>query len=84
MPPLNPQNRPSRSARQFAWALELPFLIVGSVVGGGLIGYFLDRWLNTRPFLMLALGALGFFAEIRDLLRRLKKEDPDSGQDSNS
>lgn len=58
-------------SRQFATAMELPFIIVGTIVVGGLIGFLLDRWLHTGPFLMLILGALGFFGGVRDVLRRL-------------
>jgi F0F1-type ATP synthase assembly protein I len=56
---------------QFAMAMELPFVLVGAVLLGGLLGYFLDRWLSTKPFLMLVFGALGFFGGVRDIIRRL-------------
>lgn len=52
-------------------ALELPFVLVSAIVVGGVMGYFLDRWLHTKPVLMLLLGALGFYAGVRDVLRRL-------------
>jgi ATP synthase protein I len=58
-------------SRQFAAAMELPFVMVGTIVVGGLIGFLLDRWLHTKPFLMLIFGALGFFGGVRDVLRRL-------------
>ena len=58
--------------------MELPFLLVGGALVGGLLGFFLDRWLHTKPFLMLILGGLGFIASVRDMLRRLKKDDSDS------
>jgi ATP synthase protein I len=58
-------------SQQFATAMELPFVMVGTIVAGGLIGFFLDRWLHTKPFLMLIFGALGFFGGVRDVLRRL-------------
>jgi ATP synthase protein I len=61
-------------SRQFAMAMELPFVIVGTIVFAGFIGYLLDRWLHTRPFLMLIFGFLGFFGGLRDVLRRLAKE----------
>jgi F0F1-type ATP synthase assembly protein I len=35
------------------------------------LGYFLDRWLHTKPWLMLVFGGLGFFGGVRDILRRL-------------
>jgi ATP synthase protein I len=56
---------------QFAVAMELPFVLVSAVVVGGLFGYLLDRWLHTKPIFMLILGGLGFFAGVRDVLRRL-------------
>jgi len=51
--------------------MELPFVLVSAVVVGGLFGYFLDRWLHTKPVFLLILGGLGFIAGLRDMLRRL-------------
>jgi ATP synthase protein I len=59
--------------KQLALATELPFLVAAGAVVGGLVGYFLDHWLHTKPYLMIILGALGFFAAVRDMLRRLNK-----------
>ena len=61
-------------SRQFALAMELPFVIVSAVAVGGVIGFFLDRWLHTKPYIMLLLGFLGFFAGLRDVLRRVAKQ----------
>ena len=58
-------------SNQAAIAMELPFVLVAAVVVGGLFGYFLDRWLHTKPVLLLVLGGLGFYAGVRDVLRRL-------------
>jgi len=58
-------------SRQFAMAMELPFILVGAILVGGFLGYLLDRWLHTGPYLMLVLGFFGFFAGLRDVLRRL-------------
>jgi F0F1-type ATP synthase assembly protein I len=69
---------PGSAARQFALATELPFLLVAGVAMGGVLGYFLDRWLHTKPVLMLVLGAIGFFVGVRELLRRLAKSDTNS------
>jgi F0F1-type ATP synthase assembly protein I len=62
------------SSRQFAMAMELPFILVAAVVLGGLVGYFLDGWLHTKPYLMLVFGFLGFFGGLRDVLRRVSKQ----------
>jgi len=56
---------------QAALALELPFTIVGAVLLGGLLGYFLDRWLHTRLIFTMILGGVGFYGGLREVLRRL-------------
>jgi F0F1-type ATP synthase assembly protein I len=38
----------------------------------------LDRWLHTKPYLLLAVGVLGFIVGLRDMLRRIAKSDPPS------
>ncbi len=70
-PPGSPPKKPQDLASQSALALELPFTFAGAIVVGGAIGYFLDRWLHTGPWLMMVFGGLGFYAGIREVLRRL-------------
>lgn len=68
-------------SNQFALAMELPFILVAAVILGGLMGYFLDRWLHTRLVFTLLLGGLGFFAGIRDILRRFPGSSDGSKRD---
>ena len=72
--PESPGQHAAGFSRQFAVAMELPFIMVAAIVVGGLIGYFLDLWLHTKPYLMLLFGLLGFIAGLRDMLRRAAKE----------
>ena len=77
----NPQPKKSVArnvADKSGIALELPFTLVGAVIVGGASGYFLDKWLHTAPWLMIILGGLGFFAGVREVIRRLPA-DGDSG-----
>jgi F0F1-type ATP synthase assembly protein I len=60
---------------QAALAMELPFTIVGAVLLGGLLGYFLDHWLHTKMIFTLVLGALGFAGGLKEVLRRLAQSD---------
>ncbi len=60
---------------QTALAMELPFTIVGAVLLGGLLGYFLDHWLHTKLVFTLILGGLGFAGGLREVLRRLSQSD---------
>jgi ATP synthase protein I len=74
-PDLTPAEKQSKGfSQQFAMAMELPFVLVGTIIVGGAIGYFLDVWLHTKPVLMLVFGGIGFAAGVRDVLRRLPKD----------
>ena len=71
----SPTAKQARSfSHQFAMAMELPFVLVGAIIAGGAMGYFLDVWLHTKPVLMFVFGCIGFAAGVRDVLRRLPKE----------
>jgi F0F1-type ATP synthase assembly protein I len=48
-----------------AMALELP----ASIIGGLFIGYMLDNYFNTSPWIMMVLTALGFTAACIRLVR---------------
>lgn len=50
-------------------ALELGIELGGSVLIGLGIGFALDRWLGTSPWLLLLFLGFGFAAAIRSLLR---------------
>ena len=63
------------ATRQSALALELPFTLVGAVLVGGALGYFLDKWLHTGPWLLVILGGAGFCGGVREVIRRLPGDD---------
>jgi ATP synthase protein I len=62
---------PKRDNQQFAMAIELPLIIVAAIGIAGALGFFLDRWLHTKPIFMIVFGAVGFAIGVRDVLRRL-------------
>ncbi len=66
------------SVKQVALALELPFMVVAPVILGGAIGFFLDRWLHTKPLLLIVLGFLGVVVGIRDALKSADAQDKKS------
>jgi ATP synthase protein I len=43
--------------------------LVGAPLGGGILGWLLDRGLGTRPWLMLLLMFVGFAVGVRNVLR---------------
>jgi ATP synthase protein I len=43
--------------------------LIGAPLGGGVIGWLLDRWLGTAPWLMLLLLFLGFAGGMINVFR---------------
>ena len=60
-----PRTDPSAMARGLRLSTEL----VAGVIVGGLIGWFLDRWLGISPWGFIVFLLLGFAAGILNLMR---------------
>jgi ATP synthase protein I len=58
----------------FASAIELPVMLIAGIMIGGGAGWWLDRRFGTAPWLMLFLGILGFGAGLREIVRKLSKD----------
>ena len=43
--------------------------LVGCPLGGGIVGWLLDRWFGTKPWLMLVMLFLGFAVGIWNVIR---------------
>jgi ATP synthase protein I len=59
--------------------------LVGCPLGGGIVGWLLDRWFGTRPWLMLVMLFLGFAVGIWNVIRisnaaQSKAKRPASGE----
>lgn len=57
----------SASALGFAWRVGLE--LVSALVVGVAIGYLLDRWLGTRPWLLILFFVLGSAAGLLNVFR---------------
>ena len=44
-------------------------VLIGYPLGGGLIGWAIDQWLGTLPWVTLGLMFLGFGLAVREMLR---------------
>ena len=56
--------------------MDLPFVLVGSVVIAAGLGYLLDKRFGTSPVLVLLLGLLGFGGGMYEVIRRLAVRRP--------
>jgi ATP synthase protein I len=57
------------SGQGMAYGLRMASELVAAVLVGGLVGYGLDHWLGTRPWLFLVMFTIGFAAGVTNVLR---------------
>jgi F0F1-type ATP synthase assembly protein I len=69
---------------QVAFYTSLGFIIPGAVVGGVLLGWFLDEHLHTSPILIVLGGLAGAAAGIVELLQILTRTEKSADWDSKS
>jgi len=77
-----PAAKPPRpNFRKLAELSSLGLMLPSSIIVGLVIGYFLDRWLGTAPWLLLIFTVLGVVSGLLSLFRALKKYDRDGSAD---
>jgi F0F1-type ATP synthase assembly protein I len=69
---------------QVAFYSSLGFIIPGAVVGGVLLGWFLDDYLHTSPVFITIGGLAGAAAGIVELLQILNRTQKSADRDSKS
>jgi ATP synthase protein I len=72
---------------QVGFYTSLGFILPAGAVGGLGLGWWLDRWLHTSPFLALIMGLMGAAAgvvEILQILTRAEKRDAENKSDDGS
>ncbi len=70
---LSPTARTYRGAKPY---MDAAWLLTGSVIVGTGAGYLADRWLHTKPWLLLAgilLGLISGFTSFVMVISRLSK-----------
>ena len=63
--------------RGMAYGMRMAAELVGAVIVGGAIGWGLDKWLGSTPWLFLLFFVLGFAAGVLNVVRayeRMQKE----------
>lgn len=60
--------------RRLAELTSIGLMLPSSIAVGLFMGYFLDRWLGTHPWLLLVFTVLGIASGLISLLRAIKRE----------
>ena len=68
-----PSPSPKHAAPTWVGMSGLGFEFVGAILLPGALGWFLDRRFGTQPWIMLALGLVGFVAGLRLLMRSVNR-----------
>lgn len=68
-----PHQPPEPQSRQFGVAYRVLVEMVAGVVVGGILGWLLDYWLGTRPWLLVATIVLGFAAGMSNAYRTTRR-----------
>lgn len=70
-----PRPKPKNAAPTWVGMSGLGFEFVGAILVPGALGWWLDRQFGTGPWVMLALGLLGFVVGLRLLMRSVNRSD---------
>lgn len=65
------RQRPSSNAEAVETGMRIVVELVAGVVVGGLIGWYLDRWLDTAPWLLVVFFLFGLGAGLLNIYRQL-------------
>lgn len=69
--------------RQLLNASSVGIALVSGMVIGGAMGYFLDKWLNTSPWLLFIFLIFGFIAGVKNAIYYMKKAGIEIGRNKN-
>ncbi|MBO9715202.1 AtpZ/AtpI family protein [Sphingomonas sp.] len=68
------EDGPKPQAKGYNQGSRVLMELIGAPLGGGVIGFALDYWLGTSPWLLLILLALAFVVAFRNIYRISKEQ----------
>jgi ATP synthase protein I len=74
-PPAGNKNTGSGNNAELGQALRFSVELLSGIAAGGGLGYFLDRWLHTFPWLFIIGFFIGAVAGFRNLLREANRNE---------
>jgi ATP synthase protein I len=74
----DPKER-SSATRNVAMGVMIPGMLFGCVLIGCVLGFYVDKWLDSAPWGLLVGLILGSVAGVREMLKLLKKIQSDKG-----
>jgi ATP synthase protein I len=72
----------SAGGRGMAYGFRMASELVGAIIVGSLIGYGLDTWIGTKPWLFLAFFFIGFAAGVLNVLRGYQRYQREMASDA--
>ncbi len=79
-------DRQVRERRKLASYSSVGMMFPASIAVGVAMGYFLDKWLHTEPYLLIAFTLYGIAAGFRNLIKVTMKhsstKEPEPGNNS--
>jgi ATP synthase protein I len=69
--------------RDLVWLSTLGINLVFAGAVGVCIGYFIDKWLNTRPAMIIVFFCIGTFAGFRQIYKEVRKLGNDEKKNGN-
>ena len=77
-PPGKPGRKPDTSwVEKAGIGVMIPTMLGATMLVASVMGYYLDLWLGTKPWLFLLFLIFGFVAAVREVIRMVKRLDDD-------
>ena len=67
------RNKEGSNAASLGKALKISTELVAAVVVGSIIGFILDSWFDTKPWLIIVFFVIGITAGIMNVVKSAKK-----------
>ena len=76
-PPLGKPKRKSEASwvEKAGIGVMIPTMLAATMLVACVMGYYLDLWLGTKPWLFLLFLIFGFVAAVREVVRMVKRLD---------